>query len=374
MDQFKDFRAFVEAIDDYGKEAGIVKVIPPKEWKQSLPDVQPLLSHIRVRNPIIQHIIGTQGIYTQTNVEKRRPFTLEQWCTLCNGDEHGAPDLGIDRTLKKPVSGHRKQKSSTQWRQEIQEIRKRKRQQAADELALARSDTPTPFPGTPRCTNPNRYTPDYCKDLERAYWRNLTFNQPMYGADMTGSLFDSSVRSWNVAHLDNILNNLDVALPGVNTPYLYFGMWKATFAWHVEDMDLYSINYLHFGAPKQWYVIPPAQRKKFEGVMQNIFFQQHKACHQFLRHKTFIVSPKILANHGVQVQRCVQHEGEFMLTFPFGYHSGYNLGFNCAESVNFALDSWLEIGKQAESCQCVSDSVMIDVSSLEQSLTLSFGV
>jgi hypothetical protein len=38
----------------------------------------------------------------------------------------------------------------------------------------------------------------------------------------------------------------------VVSPYLYFGMWRATFAWHVEDADLYSINYIHFGALLAW--------------------------------------------------------------------------------------------------------------------------
>lgn len=48
------------------------------------------------------------------------------------------------------------------------------------------------------------------------------------------ALFDSSFELWNPNTLDNTLNKLNVQLPGVNTPYLYFGMWKATFAWHVE--------------------------------------------------------------------------------------------------------------------------------------------
>ena len=39
----------------------------------------------------------------------------------------------------------------------------------------------------------------------------------------------------------------------MSTPMLYIGMVSATFAWHVEDHYLYSINYQHQGAAKTWY-------------------------------------------------------------------------------------------------------------------------
>lgn len=62
----------------------------------------------------------------------------------------------------------------------------------------------------------------------------------------------------------------------------------------------------------------------------------------------------MLAKTSCRPNTLVQHAGEFVITFPRGYHAGFNLGFNCAESVNFALDSWIEIGRKAQACNCVS--------------------
>jgi hypothetical protein len=155
-------------------------------------------------------------------------------------------------------------------------------------------------------------------------------------------------------------------IPGVNTPYLYFGTWRATFAWHVEDADLYSINYVHFGAPKFWYSVPQEQSDRFERVMAGFFPQDRQKCPEFLRHKSFVASPQKLLDQGIYLNKLVQLPGEFVLTYPRGYHSGFNVGFNCAESINFATETWLDIGRKAGACVCSieQDSVKIDVDRL----------
>ena len=148
------------------------------------------------------------------------------------------------------------------------------------------------FEALPHETKREDYTIEMMREIERRYWRTLTFGEaPMYGADMAGesfsplafilpctdvdtagSLFDDSTTDWNVANLGDLLPRLapqSCRIPGVVSPYLYFGMWRATFAWHVEDADLYSINYIHFGAPKFWYSVPQENSAKFERVMRS---------------------------------------------------------------------------------------------------------
>ncbi|XP_003392033.1 PREDICTED: lysine-specific demethylase 4D-like, partial [Amphimedon queenslandica] len=141
------------------------------------------------------------------------------------------------------------------------------------------------------------------EELERKYWKNVTFNQPIYGADIPGSLYDSGVNEWNINHLGTILDTVaqeyGVSIPGVNTAYLYFGMWKTSFAWHTEDMDLYSINYLHFGEPKQWYAIPPSHGERLERLAGNLFPDSLDECSSFLRHKMSIISPSLLKQHSI---------------------------------------------------------------------------
>ena len=57
------------------------------------------------------------------------------------------------------------------------------------------------------------------------------------------------------------------------------------FCRHTEDMDLHSVNYLHYGAPKVWYCVPPSERKKMDAFVAKKLYAQHGRCREFMRHK-----------------------------------------------------------------------------------------
>ncbi|EHK99490.1 putative DNA damage-responsive transcriptional repressor RPH1 [Glarea lozoyensis 74030] len=446
MKQFEDFTLFMKKINKYGMLSGIVKVIPPEEWKAAQPRLDEQVKTIRVKEPIKQDIMGTSGTYRQANMVHQRSYNLPQWRQLCDQSEHQPPARRGERRANqdKPSRASARPKAVASIETPTSSASKRRRgrpfkaaakgkrgvtvdtedggQSTPDRLPTPVSpsmqqdegsvkgedvddDDDTPIKGrmgsrqakavsvSSRRKNNRReregkvdeaafkdfnyelegdeYTPERCEELERAYWKTLTYAPPLYGADMPGTLFDERTKAWNLGKLDNILDVLGSNIPGVNSAYLYLGMWKATFAWHLEDVDLYSINYLHFGAPKQWYSIAQPDARRFEAAMKTIWPTDAKACDQFLRHKTFLISPShLLSNYNIKVNKIVHKPGEFVITFPYGYHSGYNLGYNCAEAVNFGLEEWLQYGRVAKKCDCdqAQDSVWINVHDLERKM------
>ncbi|KAG9228999.1 putative DNA damage-responsive transcriptional repressor RPH1 [Amylocarpus encephaloides] len=448
MGQFRDFTQFMKKINKYGMSCGIVKVIPPEEWKATQPRLDDAVRTIRVKEPIKQDIMGTSGTYRQANILHQRSYNLPQWRQLCEQSDHQPPAKRGERRVNqdKPPRSTPRTKAPTNatpsrgmssrrgrgrpFRGKARGVTvdtedggqstpdrlptpvspsvKPEEERAGSVKAELEEEYNEPVENKPRLgsrqakatvsvssrrknnrrerdgkvdeaafkdfryeLDGDEYTPERCAELERAYWKTLTYAPPLYGADMPGTLFDERTKAWNLGKLDNILDVMGSKIPGVNTAYLYLGMWKATFAWHLEDVDLYSINYLHFGAPKQWYSIAQGDARRFEAAMKTVWPTDAKACDQFLRHKTFLISPSHLAqNFNIKVNKIVHKPGEFVITFPYGYHSGYNLGYNCAEAVNFGLESWLEYGRVAKKCDCdqAQDSVWINVHELERKL------
>ncbi|XP_029943521.1 lysine-specific demethylase 4A [Salarias fasciatus] len=196
------------------------------------------------------------------------------------------------------------------------------------------------------------------EELERKFWKTLTFDPPLYGADVSGTLYDPDVTEWNVGRLDSIL---DAAEDRATAPLLNFGMWKSAAAWHTEDMDLYGISYLHFGEPRTWYAVPPEHGKRLERLAKGFFPGNAQSCAAFLRHRMTLISPRVLRKYGVAVETATQEAGQFVVTFPFCYHAGFNHGFNVAESANFATRRWIDYGKRAALCSCRQDGAHISM-------------
>ncbi|KAG0465604.1 hypothetical protein HPP92_019768 [Vanilla planifolia] len=59
------------------------------------------------------------------------------------------------------------------------------------------------------------------------------------------------------------------------------------------------------------------------------------------------MSPEVLIGSGIPCCRLVQNVGEFVVTFPGAYHSGFSHGFNCGEASNIATPGWLKVAKEA---------------------------
>uniref|UniRef100_A0A674D738 [histone H3]-trimethyl-L-lysine(9) demethylase n=1 Tax=Salmo trutta TaxID=8032 RepID=A0A674D738_SALTR len=296
-EEFQNFSRYIAYMESQGAHKAGLAKIVPPK------DWKPRKSYddiddLVIPAPIQQVVTGQSGLFTQYNIQKK-PMTVREFRKTANSDKFCSP----------------------------------------------------------------RYT-DF-EELERKYWKNVTFNPPIYGADVNGTLYDPDVTDWNIGKLNTILDTVEhesgITIEGVNTPYLYFGMWKTTFAWHTEDMDLYSINYLHFGAPKSWYCVPPEHGKRMERLAQGFFPGSHQNCEAFLRHKMTLISPSILRKYGIPFEKITQEPGEFMVTFPYSYHAGFNHGYNCAESTNFATERWIEYGKQAILCSCRKDMVKISM-------------
>ncbi|XP_059667390.1 lysine-specific demethylase JMJ18-like [Cornus florida] len=211
------------------------------------------------------------------------------------------------------------------------------------------------------------------EDIEGEYWRII--EQPTdevevyYGADLETGVFGSGfpkassllteksnsgqyvISGWNLNNFPRLPGSVlcfeGCDISGVLVPWLYVGMCFSTFCWHVEDHHLYSLNYLHWGDSKIWYGVPGCNASTLENAMRkhlpDLFEEQPDLLHQLVTQ----LSPSVLKSEGVPVYRAIQHSGEFVLTFPRAYHSGFNCGFNCAEAVNVAPVDWLKHGQSA---------------------------
>lgn len=119
----------------------------------------------------------------------------------------------------------------------------------------------------------------------------------------------------------------------------------------IEDYN-YPFRY----SVPEWYI--DVFRKCLKTYLRRKGFAAAESCDDVLRHKGFLLHPEWFRMHGIPLVRIVQKPGEYIVTFPRGYHFGVNLGFNVNEACNFATPSWIDWGKVVSPmCSCPLVSV-----------------
>ncbi|KAA0713965.1 Lysine-specific demethylase 5B-B [Triplophysa tibetana] len=208
--------------------------------------------------------------------------------------------------------------------------------------------------------------------VEKEFWRLVgTIEEDVtveYGADIASKEFGSGFPinggkfkvapndekyiqcGWNLNNMammtPSVLTHVTADICGMTLPWLYVGMCFSSFCWHIEDHWSYSINYLHWGEPKTWYGAPGFAANQLEAVMKKLAPELFESQPDLLHQLVTIMNPNTLMAHGVPIYRTNQCAGEFVITFPRAYHSGFNQGFNFAEAVNFCTVDWMGLGRQ----------------------------
>ncbi|GJN35658.1 hypothetical protein PR202_gb24453 [Eleusine coracana subsp. coracana] len=311
-EEFKDAIRYIASIRPQAEKYGICRIIPPSSWKP--------------------------------------PCSLKEksfWeCT-----EFNTRVQQVDK-----LQNREPPKKRTQPR--VQRKRKRRKRLRSDEISLF------------EIKKRKKLWAPSVEEIEGEYWRIVVCPteevEVDYGADLDTATFSSgfaklpssddkqdpySGSCWNLNNLPRLPGSVisfeKEDISGVVVPWLYVGMCFSSFCWHVEDHFLYSLNYMHFGEPKVWYGVPGAEAVKLEESMRKnlpkLFEEQPDLLHELVTQ----LSPSVLKSEGVPVYRVVQNPGEFVLTLPRAYHSGFNCGFNCAEAVNVAPVDWLPHGQCA---------------------------
>ncbi|KAG1363360.1 Lysine-specific demethylase REF6 [Cocos nucifera] len=154
-------------------------------------------------------------------------------------------------------------------------------------------------------------------EIETLFWKacaDKPFNVE-YANDMPGSGFAplGAARRWREEEATNVgetawnmrgvsrakgslLRFMKEEIPGVTSPMVYVAMMFSWFAWHVEDHELHSLNYLHMGASKTWYGVPRDAALAFEEVVR---VQGYCGEVNRLGEKTTVMTPEVLIGAGI---------------------------------------------------------------------------
>jgi len=334
---------YIEKIRPIAQQYGICKIIPPKGW--SPPFCVNMESNLKfqTKEQLLHRLqegisFGDGEDYTATEYQdqasaKAKEFKAENYPEHDFLSQHKSSLVDGDESSRKLMTPKNLEKDY--W--DIVETHSR-------EVSVEYGndiDTTTYGSGFPLSERGRSVSGT--KDPEKMNLPDPKFGTPDYYKETW----------WNINNIpsapDSVLGHLKVGINGINVPWMYYGCLFSTFCWHNEDNYLYSVNYHHKGAPKQWYGVPGTKKDAdgLEKVFKSYLSMKMRDVPDLLHHITTMFSPRLLQNGGVGVYKTLQYAGEFVVTFPRAFHGGFSLGPNVGEAVNFATHDWIAFGSDA---------------------------
>ncbi|XP_075489903.1 putative lysine-specific demethylase JMJ16 isoform X1 [Primulina tabacum] len=360
-EEFKDPMKYISKIRVRAEKYGICRIVPPPSWRPPclLEDIQTWKE--ATFNTHIQKIDGLKNFY----VKRKLSRTMKKF-------EDKRPKVSV-RAEHESLNGRAelKQANCVAVRSDFEsgpEHTLQSFKKYADDFKnqyFCKNDEVTDSDVNLNAGHKNQGP--LIARLEGEYWRIIENPseeiEVLYGTDMESralgsgfpikSCLENKVEhseyaesAWNLHNVPKLSSSL---LPfgcdstsAILVPQLFVGMCFTSQCWRNEDHHLYSLCYLHLGDPKVWHSIPGRYCCKYVEVAKKLCpeLSEHPSIHEL----AYQLSPSMLKSEGIPVYRCVQNPREFILIFPGAYHTEFDCGFNCSESVCFAPFDWLPHG------------------------------
>lgn len=135
--------------------------------------------------------------------------------------------------------------------------------------------------------------------LEHRLYANLTNRIQLYGSSFEQTLFSAEQVSMNLYKIIklNPMGHCHQESPGTTKPMLIYATYLSTFVLHTEFKNLAAINYLHWGAPKDWFATPNKYYLLVLQLCKKLYANcddHRKDCANWPAHKVCFLHPSVL--------------------------------------------------------------------------------
>ena len=249
--EFQDPIAYIFKIEKEASQYGICKIIPP---------VPPAPKKTAIGN-LNRSLLARNAANASSDSKPASTFTTrQQQIGFCPRKQ---------RPVHKPVWKSGEHYTFQEFEAKAKNFERNYLKRYSKKGSLSALEVETLFW---KATVDKPFSVEYANDMPGSAFVPLNSKKSSGGGREAGEGVTVGETPWNMRAVSrakgSLLRFMKEEIPGVTSPMVYIAMLFSWFAWHVEDHDLHSLNYLHVGAGKTWYGVPRDAAVAFEEVVR----------------------------------------------------------------------------------------------------------